>query len=119
MSKGVVTVAGIQFAGIAERKSDNLKRAINLIEEAADKGGQIVVSPEVALTGFVGGDVGMEMAETIPGETTKILCELEKNYHHHRNESLRLFKEKLNPEEPLQEFKKSLFNLIESRNQML
>jgi predicted amidohydrolase len=78
MSKGVVTIAGIQFAGIPKKKSDNLNIAIRLIEEAADKGAQIVMGPEVVLTGFVGGDAEKEMAESIPGSTTDILSEIAK-----------------------------------------
>ena len=78
MSKGKVTVGGIQFAGIPHQKEQNLNTAIRLIREAADKGAQIVLTPEVVLTGFVGGDTEKSMAETIPGKTTQVLGELAK-----------------------------------------
>lgn len=76
MGRGAVTIAGIQFAGIPQKKLDNLKTAIRLIREAAGKGAQIVMSPEVVLTGFVGGDEEKKMAEPIPGKTTDALSEL-------------------------------------------
>ena len=76
MSNGTVTVGGIQFAGIPHKKEENLNTAIRLIREAAKKGAQVVLTPEVVLTGFVGGDAEKIMAEPIPGETTHVLGEL-------------------------------------------
>ncbi|MFC1479289.1 carbon-nitrogen hydrolase family protein [Planctomycetota bacterium] len=76
MGSGKVTIAGIQYAGLKEKKKENLETGIRLIREAADKGAQIVMSPEVVLTGFVGGDTEKSLAEPIPGETTEMLGEL-------------------------------------------
>lgn len=73
MSNGTVTIGGIQFSGTPEQKEANLHTAIRLIRKAAGEGAQIVMTPEVVLTGFVGGDAERNMAEAIPGETTKIL----------------------------------------------
>lgn len=78
MSKGTVKIAGIQFAGIPLKKLDNLNTAIRLIRKAEGEGAQIVMSPEVVLTGFVGGDAEKQMAESIPGKTTDVLGELAK-----------------------------------------
>ena len=76
MGNGKVTIGGIQFAGIPHQKETNLNTAIRMIREAAGKGAQIIMSPEVVLTGFVGGDAEKAMAEPIPGKTTHILGEL-------------------------------------------
>lgn len=78
MSRGKVVVGGVQFAGIPHQKEANLNTAIRMIREAAAKGAQIIMTPEVVLTGFVGGDAEKKMAEPIPGKTTQILSELAK-----------------------------------------
>jgi predicted amidohydrolase len=78
VGKGKVIVAGIQYAGLKEKKKENLETGIRLIREAAEKGAQIVMSPEVVLTGFVGGDIERKLAEPIPGGTTQKLGELAK-----------------------------------------
>ena len=67
MGTGRVTIAGIQFAGIAEEKERNIGVATRLIREAATQGAQIAMTPEVVLTGFVGGERERKMAEPIPG----------------------------------------------------
>ena len=67
MGTGRVTIAGIQFAGIAEEKERNIGVATRLIREAATQGAQIAMTPEVVLTGFVGGQRERKMAEPIPG----------------------------------------------------
>ena len=67
MGSGRVTIAGIQFAGIAEEKQKNIATATRLIRQAAAIGAQIVMTPEVVLTGFVGGASERVMAESIPG----------------------------------------------------
>ena len=76
MGSGTATVAGIQFSGMPRQKERNLDTATRLMRTAAGRGAQIVVSPEVVLTGFVGGDAEREMAEPVPGETTRVLGEL-------------------------------------------
>ena len=67
MGTGRVTIAGIQFAGIAEEKERNIGVATRLIREAATQGEQIAMTLEVVLTGFVGGQRERKMAEPIPG----------------------------------------------------
>ncbi len=78
MSNGQVKIAGIQFAGIPEKKEENIQTAIRLIREARKNGAQIVMTPEVVLTGFIGGDAERKMAEPIPGKTTQIFGDLAK-----------------------------------------
>ena len=78
MGTGRVKIAGIQFAGIAEEKEHNIDTATRLIREAAAEGAQIAMTPEVVLTGFVGGQRECEMAEPIPGPACEYFVELAK-----------------------------------------
>jgi len=71
MGTGTITLAGIQFAGQKEQKDRNADVATRMIREAAAAGAQIVMTPEVALTGFVGGEAERKMAEPIPGPSTE------------------------------------------------
>jgi len=45
-------VAAIQFAPTKGRKEDNLRRLSLLVKEAAQKGAQLIVMPELAATGY-------------------------------------------------------------------
>ena len=78
MGTGRITVAGIQLAGLKGEKTRNQDRAEMLIREAAAQGAQIVMTPEVVTTGFVGGDDERRMAETIPGPTIERFADLAK-----------------------------------------
>ena len=73
MGTGQICIAGIQFAGLENQKTHNLQTAIRLIRQADAGGAQIVMTPEVCLTGFVGGSAEREMAESIPGASTEII----------------------------------------------
>jgi predicted amidohydrolase len=70
MAQGRIALAGIQFAGLQEEKGRNTETGLRMVREAAEQGAQVVLTPEVVLTGFVGGDAEREMAEPIPGPTT-------------------------------------------------
>lgn len=76
MGTGRVVLGGVQFAGLKEKKTENLQKAEALIREAAGQGAQIVMTPEVVLTGFVGGDAERAMAEPIPGPITQRIGKL-------------------------------------------
>ena len=76
MGRGRVVIAGIQFAGIAEKKRHNIETATRLIRRSAEQGAQIVMTPEVVLTGFVGGERERKMAEPIPGPASEHFAEL-------------------------------------------
>lgn len=78
MGTGRVTLAGIQFAGLPEEKERNIERGVALIREAANRGAQVALLPEVVLTGFVGGERERGMAESIPGPSTEIFAGLAK-----------------------------------------
>lgn len=76
MGEGRVKLAGVQFAGLREQKDRNTAAAVRLIRRAAEQGGQVIMTPEVALTGFVGGVAERNLAEPIPGPTTERFAEL-------------------------------------------
>ena len=78
MGTGSVKIAGIQFAGIAEEKEKNIETATRLIRRAAATGAQIAMTPEVVLTGFVGGERERKMAEPIPGPSCEHFAALAK-----------------------------------------
>lgn len=71
MGTGRIVLAGIQFAGMPDQKERNSERAEELIRQAAVQGAQVALTPEVVLTGFVGGERERRMAETIPGPSTE------------------------------------------------
>jgi len=68
---GTAAIGLIQFAGLPNEKPHNIETATHLIREAAAAGAQVVMTPEVALTGFVGGEAERAMAEPIPGPSTE------------------------------------------------
>jgi len=76
MSSGKIVLAGVQLAGLPKEKERNIEVAEQLIRQAAALGAQIVITPEVVTTGFVGGQAEREMAEPIPGRTTDLFSSL-------------------------------------------
>jgi predicted amidohydrolase len=57
----------------AANKTDNLKRIEKAIVKAKRQSADIVIFPELSLTGYVVRDQIYELAETVPGPSTKIL----------------------------------------------
>ncbi len=55
---------------------ENRRRTVDWIERAAAKGAQLVLLPELATTGYTLGEQFMELAEEVPGETTRLWSEL-------------------------------------------
>ncbi|HLC25351.1 MAG TPA: carbon-nitrogen hydrolase family protein [bacterium] len=75
----VVTVGCVNFRTVWGEKTTNSKRIMELTKQAASLGCNLVVFPELALTGFeCPGECGMHRseAETIPGSFTESLAEL-------------------------------------------
>ncbi len=70
IARGRISLAGIQFAGLKEEKDRNTETGLRLVREAAEQRAQVVLTPEVVLTGFVGGGAERRLAEPIPGPTT-------------------------------------------------
>ncbi len=77
-----VTIGLIQTA-ISENKETNLKKAASKVEEAAQKGVQIICLPELYRTRYFPQEEKLDvssLAEPIPGESTAVLSALAKKY---------------------------------------
>ncbi len=75
----VVTIACVNFNTNWGNKEQNLKRIKDYITGAAKRGADIILFPELALTGYENGPgakMHKENAETIPGPSTIALAEL-------------------------------------------
>ena len=72
--ESMVTLAAVQFEPKIGCKEENVKRSIELINEAADKGANLIVLPELANTGYMFNtrQECFELCEKIPeGSTTQ------------------------------------------------
>jgi predicted amidohydrolase len=72
--ESMVTLSAVQFEPRIGYKEENVKRSIGLINEAADKGANLIVLPEMCNTGYMFNTraEAFEVAEKIPeGPTTK------------------------------------------------
>lgn len=54
-------------------KKENLKKIENFVEKAKNQSADLVVFPELSLTGYVVRDQIYELAETIPGPSTEVI----------------------------------------------
>ena len=70
MGHGRICLAALQPVSRRLDKAGNLQRCEVLLRAAARSGAQVVLTPEVVTTGFVGGAAELPMAESIPGPTT-------------------------------------------------
>ena len=72
--ESIVKIACCQMEPIVGRKSDNLKKSIQMIEEAASNGANLIVLPELCNSGYVfeTREEAFELSEEIPsGESCK------------------------------------------------
>lgn len=77
-----VRVACIQFEPRVGEKEENLKRVLKLAQEAADKGAELILLPELSNTGYVfeSRREAYELSEEVPhGETVEEWAELTKS----------------------------------------
>lgn len=75
----VVTIACVNFRTDWGNKEQNLKRIKGYVTAAAKRGADIILFPELALTGYENGPgakMHRENAETVPGPSTNALAEL-------------------------------------------
>jgi predicted amidohydrolase len=75
----VVTIACVNFTTDWGNKEQNLKRIKDYVTAAAKHGADIILFPELALTGYdngPGATMHKENAETIPGPSTNAIAEL-------------------------------------------
>ncbi len=78
-----VSIVLVQFYAILADKNDNLQRAIKAIDNSARRGIHVAVLPELWTTGYLAGRKFRELAETIPGPTTRQMARLAKTHHIH------------------------------------
>lgn len=81
--KQKVNVALAQISCRRGDKAKNIARIKSTLALAKEKGADLVVFPELSLTGYTMRDQIYELAETIPGPSTRILEELGKNAETH------------------------------------
>jgi predicted amidohydrolase len=74
-----VTIACVNFNTKWGNKEKNLERIKECVSDAAESGANIILFPELALTGYANGPgakMHKENAETVPGPSTNALAEL-------------------------------------------
>lgn len=76
-----VTVACIQFETKPGRKRENLNTMTTLLKRALKQEAKFVVFPELAIQGILPTYDEVELAEQIPGPSTKVLTRLAKDYN--------------------------------------
>jgi agmatine deiminase len=81
-NENAVTIGLIQTT-VSENTADNMKKTAEKIEEAAKKGAQIICLQELYRTRYFPQEENQDaskLAETIPGESTKLFSELAKKH---------------------------------------
>jgi len=79
----MLTIAVTQLTPIMADKTKNLKKAKDYIQKASEKRADIIVFPELYLTGYTCGEkegLFYDLAEPIPGVTTNALIEVAQKY---------------------------------------
>jgi predicted amidohydrolase len=71
-----ITLALAQISSQRENKKENLRKIEELTMRAKEQGADLVIFPELCLTGYVVRDQLYELAETIPGPSTRKIAEL-------------------------------------------
>jgi predicted amidohydrolase len=69
--KNKIKLALAQISSKRESKSENLRKIEKLTLKAKEQGADLVIFPEMSLTGYVVLDQVYELAETIPGPSTE------------------------------------------------
>lgn len=69
--KEAIKIALAQIGSIREDKKSNIKKMEQNVLKARKRGAELVIFPELSLTGYITRDQLYELAETIPGPSTK------------------------------------------------
>ena len=69
--KNKIKLALAQISSKRENKADNLRKFEELILKAKQQEADLVIFPELSLTGYIVKDQIYELAETIPGPSTQ------------------------------------------------
>lgn len=77
--KDKIKLALAQLSCRRENKEENLRKIEKLTHKAKEQGADLVIFPELSLTGYVVRDQFYELAETIPGPTVEKVEALAKN----------------------------------------
>jgi len=72
MGTGHIVLGGIQMTGHPNHQCHNYDTGDRLFRRTAKAGAQVVMTPEVILSGFFGGLEDRKMAESIPAP--RVLC---------------------------------------------
>lgn len=81
--QGKIKVALAQTSSKPEDKRENLKKIEKNVAQAKKQAADLVIFPELSLTGYVVRDQIYELAETIPGPSTKIIENIAKKTKTH------------------------------------
>lgn len=81
--KEKIKIALAQISCNRENKIENIKKIKELTEKAKTHGADLVIFPELSLTGYIIRDQVYEMAETIPGPSTQKIEEIAKKTNLH------------------------------------
>jgi predicted amidohydrolase len=76
--KDKIKLALAQISSKRENKEENLKKFETLTQKAKKKGADLIIFPELSLTGYVVRDQLYELAENIPGPSTQRVEEIAK-----------------------------------------
>jgi len=71
--KEKIKVVLAQISCKREDKTENIKQMEKTVKKAKKQGADLVIFPELSLTGYVVRDQIYELAETIPGSSTKVM----------------------------------------------
>lgn len=76
MSKGRFKLALAQMECVVGDKEANLAKMEEMAKRAREEGAELIIFPELALTGYVCRDLLYELAEPIPGPSTERVAEI-------------------------------------------
>jgi predicted amidohydrolase len=68
-----IKIALAQIEARRENKKENLRKIQEYTKKAHNQGADLVIFPELSLTGYIMGDQVYEMAETLPGPSSRVL----------------------------------------------
>ena len=77
--KEKIKLALAQMSSKRENKKENIRKIEELTVKAKEQGADLVIFPELSLTGYVVRDQIYELAETIPGPSTQRIEEIAKD----------------------------------------
>jgi predicted amidohydrolase len=71
--RGKIKIALAQISCKQEAKEENMAKMEKTVAKAKQRGADVIIFPELSLTGYVVRDQIYELAETIPGPSSKIM----------------------------------------------